>query len=88
MRQIKLEEIFHPIFNKISNIGIAAALNKKILEEDTTKLSSKELEAKFSHIIDVLGSIEENCNALHDYMKAIYERLDKETNFQTPKSPK
>ncbi|MBU2540761.1 MAG: hypothetical protein KJ593_02565 [Candidatus Omnitrophica bacterium] len=85
MDKDKLKELLHPLFNKISNICLAAGSNREILkQEGLYKLSDEDLEERISHIIDVLGSIEENAKSLNKALGELYELLAKEATFQPP----
>jgi len=76
MNKEKLKQIFHPLFNKISNICIAASSNRALLkEEELEKISSAELKERLSHLTQVLTRIEDNANALNKTLEEFYESL-------------
>lgn len=73
MDKEKIKQIFHPLFNKISNICIAAGSNRELLKEAELKeISSEELNSRVSHLVEVLAKIEENANSLNKALEELY----------------
>ncbi|MFH1201706.1 MAG: hypothetical protein V1674_02290 [Candidatus Omnitrophota bacterium] len=81
MDKERLREIFHPLFNKISNISIAAGSNIELLRQESKKTAtSEELSKKIAHLTEVLAKIEENASALNEALSNIYDMLSREDN--------
>jgi hypothetical protein len=73
MDEERLRKVFHSVFNKINNITIACAANRKILQgEDLGKLSAEELRRRIHDLLDVLTRIEENASILSSDLQDFY----------------
>ncbi len=79
MKEEEIKEIFHALFNKINNICVAAAVNKKILEEEKLdEIHIENLKESFKNLIHVLSRIEDNARNLDKALQAFYETIKQE----------